>query len=873
MRLMVALALWSALASIPTAAGAQSGFLAGAAKVETTPPLFDAAADAAMFPLCPPAVFSGPRLFGLQEPYVDLDGSGFFNYSLDPNDPMFGQGADSFCDANGNGRYDGLYSAGGVDHLLAWVHDAVHARALAVGDGQRTAVIVSIPAIGLFENVTKRMRARARELIGAGVDVELFFSADHNESTPDTIGLFGAPSLGGVTGGFSGIDDYYLDFLVERTAEAAAAAVAAMVPARLSMTEAMPPADLPTHLSRNFPTTNDDGSPAAIDPKLRVLQAVAAADGAPIATVLSLSAHNQQVGHAGDGETVVVAGVPERVNRAVSGDWPSAFHAYLEGRGVGLPIFLVGANGSIEDPAQQPELPGTFEQALQTGIGLGDAVLAALPQLRDLAVGTVTATRREFTVPLENNLFVAAGAAGIFGDRQLYTDGVPTGRVGDSLLTEVGVIEVGPDLQFLAHPSESFPALAVGSPWGIEEAGCPERPNPPVPSWHGHARFRASIGLANDLIGYLIPAWGWSTGPAFTNSTCFNDQDDVDPAGHQHKLETESVGWTAGNLVAEQLTDLLAERPDPVAEVRFGRFVMADGGLTRRAPGAVGVLLTGGSCTVLAPATTTLIALSGVTSIAGRTPDAVGRFMDYDGVAQAAPDLLTRGMSVGGTGEAPAARYYVDVYPALSESGVCPTATPTATAGPVTPTPSATPTSAPATCGPGPRSGCRAPVVSGKARLQLRNGGSENKDRWQWKWLGGAATTQADFADPTAGTGYALCIYDGSASLIASAAIPAGGSCNAKSPRPCWRASGRGFRYVDKDRTPNGIQQVVLKAGSAGKAQIIVQGKGALLPHPALPIADLPVTVQLVSGAGQCWAATYGSSLRNDGEQFKARAD
>ena len=48
-------------------ATAQS-FRVGAAKVEITPPLFDAAADAAMFPLCPPSVFDGPRIFGLQEP-------------------------------------------------------------------------------------------------------------------------------------------------------------------------------------------------------------------------------------------------------------------------------------------------------------------------------------------------------------------------------------------------------------------------------------------------------------------------------------------------------------------------------------------------------------------------------------------------------------------------------------------------------------------------------------------------------------------------------------------------------------------------------------------------------------------------------------
>ena len=156
MRRIVAIA---ALLVVGFVRPASAAYLAGAAKVDVTPPAFDAAADTAAFPACPPEVFTGPRLFALQEPYVDLDGSGFFNYSFDPDDPMFGQGADPFCDANGNGRYDGLYSAGGVDHLLEWVHDAVAARALAIGDGTRAVVIVSVPAIGLFENVTKRMRA------------------------------------------------------------------------------------------------------------------------------------------------------------------------------------------------------------------------------------------------------------------------------------------------------------------------------------------------------------------------------------------------------------------------------------------------------------------------------------------------------------------------------------------------------------------------------------------------------------------------------------------------------------------------------------------------------------------------------------------
>jgi len=295
------------LLTLPGAtARAQGMYLVGAAKVDVTPPPFDAAADAAMFPNCPAAVYTGPRLFGLQEPYIDRDGSGFFNYD-----------GDVYCDANANGRYDGLYSSGGADHLIEWVHDPIDARAVAIGDGTKMAVIVTVESIGLFENQTKRMRAAVLAALPPGSDVTLVFSADHNESSPDSIGLFGAPDTGQGVGVNSGIDDYYMAFVVDRAAEAAVQAIQSAVPGRLRIAEVLPPADLPTHLSHNFPTTNDDRSPAAINPKLRIIQGVAAS-GAPIFTLLGLSAHNQQVGHAGDSETVTVGSRTLRVNRAVS---------------------------------------------------------------------------------------------------------------------------------------------------------------------------------------------------------------------------------------------------------------------------------------------------------------------------------------------------------------------------------------------------------------------------------------------------------------------------------------------------------------------------------------------------------------------------
>ena len=622
-RLFVCAALFVLLLSTVPMARASSpfrGWRAGAAVIDITPPPFDAASDAAAFPTCDPRVFTGHRLFQYQEPYVDQNGDGTFEYP------------EPYCDANLNKRYDGLYLSGAIAHLAQRVHDPIDARAIAVGDSTHTVVIASVVSQGLFETYTHRIRDRARQL-RPGIS-EVIVSANHNESSPDSVGIYGAPDVGGAVGGRSGIDDYYMSFLVEQVAQAAVHAYDAMQPSTLWANQFPLPSNIRVQLSKNFPTTDDAGQPAAIDPKIGVLQA-RAADGSPIFTVMSLAAHNQQIGHT------------DASSYDISADWPGAFHRHLAQRiPSGTPMFLVGDNGSEEDPVTVPPVPHdscgdacNYSQADATGAALADAVASGAAAAKPVAAGAVSARRDEFFVPLENNLFRAASAAGLFGERQAYVNGVPTpAGIGTDLRTEVAVVDLGPDIQLIANPGESFPALMLGSPWGIETAGCPDRPNPPVPTWHARATYRFQVGLADDLIGYLIPAWGFSDQPGVYATTCFNDDSNRDPAGHQHKLETESVGPTAGNLVAEHLTALLDAEPDPHARVAAGRYILADGTLSTHPSGAVGVRLADG--TVL------------------RGDDV--SFMDYDGARQSAADGTTRGVVLGRD-----RRVYIDVYPSL----------------------------------------------------------------------------------------------------------------------------------------------------------------------------------------------------------------
>ena len=229
-------------------------------------------------------------------------------------------------------------------------------------------------------------------------------------------------------------------------------------------------------------------------------------------------------------------------------------------------------------------------------------------------------------------------------------------------MTEVSALSAGPDLQLIENPGEAFPGLMVGTPFGIEDAPCPSRANPPVPTWHATAGYRFQVGLADDMIGYMSPPWAFTAIPGIFAAPpeCANDPDtDKDSKGHQHKLETEGVGPTAGGAVADNLTGILKQQgSDPAAVMRPGRFVYPGGTLGRRPDGAVGVWLPGSPATV--------VALPGTTGFGPYAATATGRMMDYDGAEQsAAGDVTTRGMLVYACDGTVAKRYYLDLYPAL----------------------------------------------------------------------------------------------------------------------------------------------------------------------------------------------------------------
>jgi len=175
-------------------------------------------------------------------------------------------------------------------------------------------------------------------------------------------------------------------------------------------------------------------------------------------------------------------------------------------------------------------------------------------------------------------------------------------------------------------------------------------------------------------------------------------------------------------------------------------------------------------------------------------------------------------------------------------------------------------------CAPVALTGCRTAIVPLKVKLLLKDEPDDLKDQLRWKFVKGAATTSTDLGDPTSDEDYALCMYDASSAtgaLLMENRIPAGGTCAGK---PCWKGLGNpagstGYRYLDKERTPHGVQKIVLKPGLDGKTKIVVKGgqdnvfsaaPGA--PPLPLPVPAHPVVVQMQNRSGVCWQAVYDGS-------------
>lgn len=407
------------------------------------------------------------------------------------NDARFEEkDGDTWTDGNGNGQFDASWIAGFHKHRpAAGIHDPLWARAMVLDDGKTRIALVVLDAIGFGHDDVLRVRER----ISPDLDLDyVTVISTHTHQGPDLIGLWGPGNFS------SGVDPAYLEKVIAGAAATVEQAVAALQPARLQIAQ---------DLEGATPLVGDTRKPHVLDPGLRLIQAIDAQADTTLGTLLAWSNH------------------PETLwsrNVLISSDFPHYFREAME-KGVyrgdsllapglgGIAVYLNGSIGglmtthpsmAIDDPlADTAYLEPSYDKIRAQGDQLALLSLAALDRSTELLeTGSIALRAKTLHLPLGNKLFQIAAALGVLNR------GMPKWM---TMRTEIAAWTLGP-ISVMQVPGEIYPEIVNGgieAPEGEDFATAPLE-IPPLRS-QMPGKYQFVIGLANDLIGYIIPRSEW----------------------------------------------------------------------------------------------------------------------------------------------------------------------------------------------------------------------------------------------------------------------------------------------------------------------------------------------------------------------------
>jgi hypothetical protein len=444
-----------------------------------------------------------------------------------------------------------VYLAGfGHNRIASAVHDPLYVRCLALAAGHTTLVLCAADLIGLFYEDVQAVRREF--LTRAPADALLIVACTHVHEGPDTIGLWGP------TPSESGVDPVYLNWVETRIADTALEAIRSLQPARMQLARDDHP--LLSQLQ------SVDRPPYVKDPHLFALRIRSASDNATIATLVNWSDHPE---------------ILNRKNTVITADYPGSICKFLEQRYGGTALFFNGAVGKVSALGSQVALldpetgrvaeDGAWRKPELLGILIGQLAEAALAHADTVSADALLVRSSAFFLPLANDRFRIAEAAGLFGGRRpLFTEGKPDPSVaeqefdgqavryatGRDLRSEVDYVELraGPRLlaEFVTIPGEIFPELVNGGITRYPGADFPEAAmeTPLRNILRGKSQFVFILGLGNDEIGYIIPKSEWDERPPWLNNS---------PQAYYGEIN--SAGPDAAASISHAVADLVAGRP------------------------------------------------------------------------------------------------------------------------------------------------------------------------------------------------------------------------------------------------------------------------------------------------------------------------
>jgi len=384
-----------------------------------------------------------------------------------------------------------IYMAGyGLGRKATSVHDPLYARTVVLVSGDERIAIASVDLVGLQYPAVKAIRAKLPEFR------YVLVSSTHNHEGPDVIGIWGRGPL------HRGVNDDYLDRVVERVVESVRQAAARLVPVNAAYGTA-----------EDESLLSDSRLPIVKDGVLRVVRLNRAGSQNTAGLVVQWGCHPESLG-------------PK--NHEITADFPWATVAALE-RQYGCPVvYLSGAVGGLmSNPSGRvfddggKELPdGNFDYARRYGELVAALAAKATTSAQPLEMTPFKVASKTIAVPVHNSLYRAARAIGVIqregfvwsGDFQTLGEPMTPETAGqDSAVeSEVAYLRLG-ELHVACIPGEIYPELVYGRFQEPVEPNVdfPDAPLEPTVSSLMPSSKWLLVGLANDELGYIIPKRQW----------------------------------------------------------------------------------------------------------------------------------------------------------------------------------------------------------------------------------------------------------------------------------------------------------------------------------------------------------------------------
>jgi hypothetical protein len=507
------------------------------------------------------------------EEWTDVDGDSEFHQAIDTYRDC---GGDRLCPGDagytapdageGDGYFQGLWLAGFQNaRAMNGVADDLWARATVLRQGETTLAVVALDVVGFFYNEVQEIRDRALAL---GIDHVVVVSS-HVHEAPDTMGLWG-PQVAR-----SGVNPEFMDLIHTSIDLALQDALASAVPADLYLGHArFEDADWG---GRGINNVNiDHRDPNIVDRDIWTARFAERGGGDTIATWVNWPNHPEA---ASDENLMVTSDFAHTLRTTVEEGATTGPLGPRAGTG-GVALYLQGACGGMMTPlgAHTLDLDGTdysssgLDKAAATGRVVGYVALGGVEEEVPSVTPLLSFRTRVVRTLVENRGYWVMINAGIF-DRPAF-DYDTSELVGEgnepTLETEVSLLQLG-ELSAVTVPGELLPEILIG---GYDGSGVgplqtlvdADNPNPPDMAQAPAGPYLRDLipgefpmlwGLANDELGYIVPAFAFELHPSSPY---------LDEAEGDHYEETKSVGPQMEAEIIGAMRDLLAWTPPPVGD-------------------------------------------------------------------------------------------------------------------------------------------------------------------------------------------------------------------------------------------------------------------------------------------------------------------